>query len=93
YLDVRVKTSAGKELYGPGHFDPKQGGDWLHWARNLESAKSMQEVIGTSPLLVTATDVTESDIIVSDEHAVDIFKANAQNGNFLNQGRVIFVVR
>ena len=94
YLDVRVKTSAGKELYGPGHFDPKVGGDWLHWARNVDSARSMQDIVGTRPLVVAATGTAaESDIIVSDDDAVDIFKANVQNGNFLNQGKVIFVVQ
>jgi|TARA_Y100000310_G_scaffold325383_2_gene388774 hypothetical protein len=93
YLDVRVKTSAGKELYGPGNFDPEQGGDWLHWARNVDSAKSMQDVIGTSPLVVAATNAAESDIIVSDDDAVDIFKANVENGDFLKQGKVIFVVQ
>jgi len=94
YLDVRVKTSAGKELYGPGHFDPKEGGDWLHWANNVESAKSMQEIVGTQPLVVAATGTAaETDIIVSDDAAIDIFKANVQNGNFLKQGKVIFVVK
>jgi|TARA_B100000315_G_scaffold260602_1_gene323354 hypothetical protein len=92
YLDVRVKTADGKELYGPGHFDPKVGGDWLHWARNVDSARSMQDIVGTRPLVVAATG-DESGIIVSDDDAVDIFKANVQNGNFLNQGKVIFVVQ
>lgn len=94
YLDVRVKTATGKELYGPGHFDPDEGGDWLHWARNVDSARSMQDIIGTQPLVVAATGIAaESDIIVSDDDAIDIFRANVQNGNFLKQGKVIFVVR
>ncbi|HAJ75652.1 MAG TPA: hypothetical protein DCM64_04275, partial [Gammaproteobacteria bacterium] len=63
-----------------------------HWARNVDSARSMQDIVGTRPLVVAATG-DESGIIVSDDDAVDIFKANVQNGNFLNQGKVIFVVQ
>lgn len=94
YLDVRVKTAAGKELYGPGHYDPAEGGDWLHWAKDVDSAKSMRDVVGTQPLVVGATGTAEeSDIIVSDDDAIAIFTANVQNGDFLKKGKVIFVVK
>jgi len=92
YYDVRMVTSQGKEVYGPGHFDPSQGGDWLHWSKSVDNASSTANVIGSNPLVIAASGTTEdSNIILSDDDAMAVFQANLKN-DFLSQGKVIFVV-
>ena len=90
-LDVRIQTQEGKELYGPGHVT--QGTNWLHWARSTEGAKAMKAVIGESPILVGVASLGEqSQLVVSDEDAIKIFSTNLTSGDFLSQGRVVFIV-
>jgi len=93
YLDVRLKNEAGKELYGPGHFDAGSGPDWLHWADTVDAARTMADVVGEQPLVVSAKEIRNaSEVIVSEETAAAVYRANAQNGDFLRQGGVILVV-
>lgn len=92
HFDVRLVTKAGKEVYGPGHFNPGKGTDWLHWEKDLAVARQ-SNVVGKSPLVLFATDTTpDSYIILSDEDAVKLYTANLKGGDFLSQGRVIFVI-
>jgi len=90
-LDVRIRTDEGKELYGPGHVDT--GTDWLHWSNSLDNAQSMTDVVGSSPMVVTVETLgRDSELIVSQENAVSIFKNNLESGDFLKQGKVVFIV-
>jgi len=90
-LDVRLRTSAGKELYGPGHVP--MGSDWLHWAATLDSAKSMTDVVGENSFIVTPTGLGEaSELVISDQDAISIFTSNTLSGDYLAGGRVIIVV-
>lgn len=94
YFDVRLVTHQGKEVYGPGHFDMMSGEDWLHWARSVNSARDKVDLVGDNPLVVAAAGLTEdSRIVLQDEDAVRIFRANLDNDDFLSKGRVIFVVQ
>lgn len=89
-LDARIVDTTGRELYGPGHFKGK-GGDWLHWAKSVEQARGRADVIGASPLIVTAGNADgDAGIILSGEDAEAVFGANAST-NFLSEGRVILV--
>jgi hypothetical protein len=91
-LDVRVRTKDGKELYGPGHV--KTGSDWLHWAKSVESARELTDIVGSAPLVVAVESLGQSsELVVSQDSAIDIFQKNVKGGDFLNQGKVIFVVR
>ena len=91
-LDVRVHTADGKALYGPGHVN--DGTDWLHWATSMADATLMSDVIGGSPLSVVVQAIGEdSQIVVSNEDAVKIFRANLEGDDFLKSGKVILVVR
>ncbi len=90
-LDVRVRTEEGKELYGPGHVGT--GIDWVHWANSVDNAQSMTDVVGDTPMVVPAVSLGEnSEIFVSQENAIDIFTRNLQGDDFLQQGKVVFVV-
>jgi hypothetical protein len=91
-LDVRVRTKDGKELYGPGHV--KTGSDWLHWAKSVDSARELTDIVGSAPLIVAVESLGESsELVVSQDSAIDIFQKNVKGGDFLNQGKVIFVVK
>jgi len=90
-LDVRLKTVAGKELYGPGHVP--MGSDWLHWAATLDSAEAMADVVGENSLIVTPTGLGEaSELVISDQDAIMIFTSNTLSGDYLAGGKVIIVV-
>ena len=90
-LDVRIQTQQGKELYGPGHV--VQGTNWLNWAGSTLGATAMEAVIGDNPILVNVTRLGEqSQLIVTDQDAVRIFSSNLAGGDFLAEGRVVFVV-
>ena len=90
-LDVRLKTAAGKELYGPGHVP--MGSEWLHWAATLDSAQSMADVVGENSLIVTPTGLGEaSELVISDQDAISIFTSNTLSGDYLAGGKVIIVV-
>lgn len=92
-LDVRIRTTEGQELYGPGIAQP-EAGDWLNWARTVASARDMGDIVGAAPLLVDAAELgDDGHIVVSNENAMEIFMQNTQGGNFLKQGKVVFVVR
>ncbi len=91
-LDIRIQTPTGKELYGPAHVAP--GTDWLFWSDSLGNASAMTDVIGERPLLVkSATIGNDSRIIVSEDDASDIFTKNRNGGDFLKQGKVVFVIK
>lgn len=91
-LDVRIRTQSGEELYGPAMVNP--GEDWLNWARSIESAVGMTDIIGESPMLIPASGLDQKDyVIVSPEHAQRIFRSNENGGDFLRGGNVVFVVR
>ena len=93
-FDARLVTSQGQEVYGPGQFDIKSGGDWLHWTRSMADATANTAVVGDHPLNVVATGTSgDSGVILDNEDAVRVFQANLQNGNFLSRGKVIFVTR
>jgi hypothetical protein len=90
-LDVRMRTQEGKELYGPGHV--KAGTDWLHWARSVASARDLTDIVGASPLVVTVDSLGQSgELVVGQDSAIEIFQKNLKGGDFLKQGKVIFVV-
>ena len=93
-FDVRLVTTQGKEIYGPGHFDVGSGGDWLHWAKSLDGAMQKTDVIGPTPLLVKATEMAgDAKVVLSNDDAVRVFQANLENNDFLRKGKVVFVVR
>ena len=53
----------------------------------------MKAVIGESPILVGVASLGEqSQLVVSDEDAIKIFSTNLTSGDFLSQGRVVFIV-
>jgi hypothetical protein len=90
-LDVRMRTQDGKELYGPGHV--KAGTDWLHWARSVASARDLTDIVGASPLVVTVDSLGQSgELVVGQDSAIEVFQKNLKGGDFLKQGKVIFVV-
>lgn len=90
-LDVRIQTQQGKELYGPGHV--VQGTNWLNWASSTQGATAMEAIIGDNPILVNVNRLGEqSQLVVTDQDAVRIFSHNLASGDFLGQGRVVFVV-
>jgi hypothetical protein len=90
-LDVRMRTQDGKELYGPGHV--KAGTDWLHWARSVASARDLTDIVGASPLVVTVDSLGQSgELVVGQDSAIQVFQKNLKGGDFLKQGKVIFVV-
>ena len=90
-LDVRLKTSQGKELYGPGHV--AMGSDWLHWAASLESAQAMSDIVGDNTLVVTPSGLGEaSELVIEDQDAIAIFTSNTMSGDYLSDGKVIIVV-
>ncbi|HKI74100.1 MAG TPA: hypothetical protein VJ998_05630, partial [Pseudomonadales bacterium] len=92
-FDARLVTGQGKEIYGPGQFDIKSGGDWLHWAKSDADAKAKTALIGDHPITVTAVSATGDDVVLNNDDAVHIFQANLQNGDFLSKGKVIFIVK
>ncbi|MFT7246666.1 MAG: hypothetical protein ACI82A_004045 [Candidatus Azotimanducaceae bacterium] len=90
-LDVRMRTQDGKELYGPGHVTA--GTDWLHWARSVASARDLTDIVGASPLVVTVDSLGQSgELVVGQDSAIQVFQKNLKGGDFLKQGKVIFVV-
>lgn len=93
FFDVRVVTASGKEVYGPGQFDVKSGGDWLHWAKSEQAAEANKAIVGEHPVKVAAQSLTtKNNLVVSDDDAVKVYRANLDNNNFLGQGKVIFIV-
>ncbi len=91
-FDTRLISNDGKEVYGPGHFKPATGRDWLHWATSMEEARRLS-ISGTSPLVLPASRVEpDSKIVLSDQDAQRLYAANLNSGNFLEQGKVIFVI-
>jgi len=91
-FDVRLVTRTGKEVYGPGHFNPDTGTDWIHWEKTLLAARQ-SEFAGNSPLIFSPSGTTiDSYIILSDEDAAKLYTANLKGGDFLGRGRVILVV-
>lgn len=93
-LDVRIETADGAELYGPALVQLEDGTDWLNWARSVDAAKQMSQVVGDNPLVVAASGLSDSDhIVVSNDQAIAIFNSNTSGSNFLKKGKVIFVVK
>ena len=93
-FDARLVSAGGKEIYGPGQIDNDLGGDWLHWAKSVQDAAARTDVVGSQPLLVTATGIAgESGLVLNDEDAAHLFQANLANDNFLAKGKVILVIR
>ncbi|MFP6809054.1 MAG: hypothetical protein VB957_18005 [Pseudomonadales bacterium] len=93
YFDVRLVNASGKEIYGPGQFDPTKGNDWVHWEKSMTAARA-SAIAGESPFEVSAAGTTlDSDIVLSDEDAERLYSTNANSGNFLEQGKVIFVIK
>ena len=90
-LDVRIRTDQGKELYGPGHV--AQGTDWLHWSNSIDDATQMQDIVGDAPLVITADALDDNGaIVVSNDNALSVYQNNLSGGDFLKQGKVVFVV-
>jgi len=90
-LDVRVRTDQGKELYGPGHV--ADGTDWLHWSNSIDGATQMQDIVGDSPLVITADALDKNGaVLVSNDSALSVYQNNLSGGDFLKQGKVVFVV-
>ncbi len=91
-FDTRLINRAGKEVYGPGHFNSDTKSDWLHWVTSMEEARGLA-ISGASPLILPATRVdADSKIVLSDEDAERLYATNLNSGNFLEQGKVIFVI-
>ncbi|MCB1693691.1 MAG: hypothetical protein KDI19_13065 [Pseudomonadales bacterium] len=94
FFDVRLVTSQGKEVYGPGNFDINAGDDWLHWSRSVDAARDKSSVVGDSPLVVTAQSLKDDTrVVLANDDAATIFRANLENDDFLRKGKVIFVVK
>ena len=92
YFDVRLVTDQGKEVYGPGDFNPVEGSDWLHWEKSMAAAEQ-STVVGAQPLVIQPTGTTlDSDVILSAEDAEKLYLANREGGNFLGAGKVILVL-
>ncbi len=92
YFDVRLVTDKGKEVYGPGHFNPVSGTDWLHWEKSMAAAEQ-SSLVGAAPLIVSPEGTTlDSDVILSSEDAEKLYLANREGGDFLASGKVIFVL-
>ncbi|MEM7364592.1 MAG: hypothetical protein AAF525_11245 [Pseudomonadota bacterium] len=92
FFDVRLVTESGKEVYGPGSINTQ--GDWLHWSDSIPEASSNTGLIGSAPLtLVPARTTPEEDIVLSPEDANRLYAANNANGDFLSQGKVVFVLK
>ena len=90
-LDIRIKTSKGKELYGPGYV--ADGKNWLHWAASMEQAISSTAVIGSNPIIITELEVNgANEIIFGNTAAAKLFTENLNAGDFLAEGKVIFIV-
>jgi len=93
FLDVRIRTPAGEELYGPSIVDLESGSDWLNFAPSVEAARGMSALVGDTPMLVTAEDVEAgSVVVVSADDAARVYGANDSGAGFLRQGRVVFVL-
>ena len=92
FLDVRIRTEAGEELYGPSLVTLESGNDWLNFAPDLNKAREMTDVVGDSPLLVEAESARGGYVVVvSGEDAARISGSN-QGNDFLKRGRVVFVM-
>lgn len=90
-LDIRIKTSKGKELYGPGYV--ADGKNWLHWATSVKQATNSTNVIGSNPLIITELEVNgANEIVLANVAAAQLFTENLNAGDFLAEGKVIFVV-
>jgi len=90
-LDIRVITNQGKELYGPGHVE--NGKDWLHWAASIEQAMALTNVVGSNPLTITELDVKGvNQVVLNNVDAARLFTENINAGDFLAEGKVIFIV-
>ena len=90
-LDIRIKTSKGKELYGPGYV--ANGKNWLHWATSVKQATNLTNVIGSNPFIITELEVNgANEIVLADVAAARLFTENLNAGDFLAEGKVIFVV-
>lgn len=91
FLDVRIRTASGDEIYGPSTVSTGSGNDWLNYAADLDSARAMTEVIGNDPMVIKAESATDGYVvIVSGEDAAKVHSSD-QRGKFLRDGRVIFV--
>lgn len=92
FFDVRLVTENGKEVYGPGSVSTE--GDWLHWSDSVPDASAKTELIGSAPLTIVPSRTTaEEDIVLSREDANRLYAANNANGDFLSQGKVVFVLK
>ncbi len=90
-LDIRIKTSKGKELYGPGYVT--EGKDWLHWVTSVEEARALASIAGANPMIISELEINGAEeIILDDLIAAALFSENLRAGDFLAEGKVIFVV-
>lgn len=90
-LDLRLRSGLGKELYGPGHV--RMGTDWLHWASSVQLSLEMADIIGENPLVIEPIALGgESELIVGNQDAIQIFISNTLSGDYLSMGRVVIVV-
>ena len=93
FLGVRLVTEKGKEIYGPSHFKSNKGADWIHWAETANEAINNSELVGDSPLLLSATDISpDANVVLSNEAAIRVYQGNLNNEDFLSKGRVILVL-
>ncbi|MFT4713714.1 MAG: hypothetical protein ACJAVI_001689 [Candidatus Azotimanducaceae bacterium] len=93
FLGVRLVTGKGEEIYGPSHFKSAKGADWIHWAATTAEALGNSEVVGDSPLQLSAAGISsEANVVLSNEAAVRVYQSNLNNQDFLSQGRVILVL-
>ncbi len=93
FLGVRLVTEKGEEIYGPSHFKSNKGADWIHWAETTDEALGNAELVGDSPLQLSASGISpEANVVLSNEAAVRVYQGNLNNEDFLSQGRVILVL-
>lgn len=93
FLGVRLVTDKGEEIYGPSHFKSNEGADWIHWAATADEALGNSDLVGDSPLQLSASGISpEANVVLSNEAAVRVYQGNLNNEDFLSQGRVILVL-
>lgn len=93
---ARLLTKEGKEVYGMSQVNPNivENQGMVRYVGNSDQAKALN-VAGASPLQVRGVDTGPqgtSDVVISKDDAVKIYEVNLNSGQFLKQGKVIFIV-
>jgi hypothetical protein len=90
-LAPRLVDASGQPLYGAGALseEARQAAAVAAWSSSLEAAKK-SALVGAHPLVVKATGVKGSDLVLSAE---DAKRLTATHTGFLAEGRVVIVTQ